>query len=100
MAELDVNFDLINATATTLKSINFDLDNKFQDIRNALVNLYDGWTSSNCDAALSKFNEIENSYRDKRFNTFDQYINFLIQPVSEGYMDTENTNVNIGDKFN
>lgn len=99
MAELNIDFDVINSTAISLKSINFDLDNKFQDIRDAVMELYDEWISKNSDASMVKFNNIEKLYRYKRFNSFDEYINFLIQPVREGYIDTENKNVNIADKF-
>ena len=65
----------------------------------AVTQLDNCWDGSAATAAISKFNEIKSKFFDARYNVLDNYVNFLLQQVGEGYTQTEDTNVSLADQF-
>ena len=99
MATLKVNTDLAVRAANTIKLNNSQMRDNFQNVQTAISQLNNSWDGSAANAAIGKFNEIKTKFMDARYAVLDNYVNFLLQQVGEGYTQTENANVSLADQF-
>ena len=99
MATLKVNKDLAVRAANTIKLNNSQMRDNFQNVQTAISQLNNSWDGSAANATIGKFNEIKTKFMDARYAVLDNYVNFLLQQVGEGYTQTENANVSLADQF-
>ena len=72
---------------------------KEQDEQGLKELINNSWDGEAATAAISKFNEIRSNYSEARYNVLDNYVNFLIQLVGDGYTQTEVVNTSLADQF-
>ncbi len=99
MTKLKINTDAVVAAAGNIKLYNTQMRDRFPSLQTAITRLDNSWDGSAAVAAISKFNEIKSKFCDARFNVLDNYVNFLLQQVGEGYTQTEDINLSLADQF-
>lgn len=99
MARLKINTDLAVNAANNIKSYNGQMRDGITSVQTAINRLDSSWDGSAATAAIRKFGEIKSKFSDNRYNVLDNYVNFLLQQVGEGYTQTEKTNVSLADQF-
>lgn len=99
MANLKVNTDLIVTSAGNIKSQNEYMRDEFQTVQEKMNQLDNSWDGEAATAAISKFNEIKSNYSEARYNVLDNYVNFLVYLVGDGYTQTETLNTSLADQF-
>lgn len=99
MSELKVNTQLVHNAATALKTINNQISDGFQEVQNAVIKLDSAWDGSAAASSIGKFNEIKSKYPQARYNVIENYVDFLLEQVGEGYTQTEETNKSLSESF-
>lgn len=99
MAKLEINTDAVVTAAGNIKLYNTQMRDSFPDVQTAITRLDSSWDGSAATTVISKFNEIKAKFFDARYNVLDNYVNFLLLQVGEGYTQTEDTNVSLADQF-
>lgn len=99
LANLKVNTDAVVTAAGNLRSLNNQIRNDFPGVQTAISQLDSSWDGSAATSAISKFNEIKSKFSDARYNVIENYVNFLLQQVGEGYTQTEDANKTLADQF-
>jgi len=99
MGKVKVNTDSAVTAANKIKGYNNQIRNGFSSVQSAISSLDASWDGSAATTAISKFNEIKSKYPDSRYNVVDNFVNFLLQQVGEGYTQTENANTSLADAF-
>lgn len=99
MASIKVNTDLAIAAANNIKNANSQIRDGFPKVQRAINQLDNSWDGSAATNAISKFNEMQSKYVDARYKVVDNYVNFLLQQVGEGYAQTEEANISLADAF-
>ena len=99
MANLKVNTDAVVATAGKIQACNNQMRDGFETVKSAISKLDNSWDGSASVKAISKFNHIGSSFCDSRYKVLDNYVNFLLQQVGQGYEQTETTNKSLADQF-
>lgn len=99
MAKLKIDTDAVVTTADKIKLLNTQMRDEFESVRTAITKLDRTWDGAAATVAISKFNEIQSTMGDARYDVMDQYVNFLLQQVGEGYVQTETTNISLADQF-
>lgn len=99
MTRLKINTDTAVAAARNIQLYNKQMRDNFPNVQRAITQLDNTWDGSAATAAISKFNEIKSQFFDARYNVLNNYVNFLLQQVGEGYTQTEDTNISLADQF-
>lgn len=99
MGNLKINTDAVVASANNIKNCNNQIRDGVSTLQAAITRLDASWDGSAATTAISKFNEIKSKFFDTRYATLDNYVNFLLQQVGEGYTQTEDANVSLADQF-
>lgn len=99
MANLKINTDAVLVAANNIKRYNTQMREEFSDVRNAIRKLDTFWDGAAATAAFNKFNELESNYAEARYNVLNNYVNFLLQQVGEGYAQTEDVNTSLAAQF-
>ena len=99
MANLKINTDCAVTAATHIKTINGQIRDGFTSVQNAITQLDNAWDGSAATNSIGKFNEIKSKFPEARYNVVDNFVNFLLQQVGEGYVQTEETNKSLADAF-
>lgn len=99
MANLKVDTGAVVTAAGNIKQCNVDMRDQFTQVQSAINQLNNSWEGSAATAAISKFHEIKSKFYEARYQTLDNYVNFLLQQVGEGYNKTEQTNKSLADAF-
>lgn len=99
MANLKINTEAAVRAAENIKVYNTQIREEFSSVQTAVTQLDNYWDGSAATAAIGKFNELKSKFPDARYNVMDNYVNFLLQQVGEGYAQTEETNVSLADQF-
>lgn len=99
MTKLKISTNAAVAAANNIKLYNAQMRDNFPNVQTAINQLDNCWDGSAATVAISKFNEIKYKFFDARYNVLDNYVNFLLQQVGEGYTQTEDTNVSLADQF-
>ena len=99
MENLKINTDAVVTAAGNIKLFNTQMREGFANVQTAITKLDQSWDGSAATTAISKFNEIKSQFLDARYNVLNNYVNFLLQQVDEGYTQTEDANVSLADQF-
>lgn len=99
MSELSVNTDAVVAAADSIKLFNAQIRDGLPSLQKAIAQLDNSWEGSASSVAISKFNEIISEFSDTRYNVLDNYANYLLQQVGEGYLQTEEENISLAEQF-
>jgi len=99
MDSIKVNTDIVRTCSDNIRNINNKMRDDFADVEQAMSNLDSVWDGSAAANAISKFNAMKSSYCDARYTVLDNYVNFLLTQIGEGYESTENTNVSLAEAF-
>ena len=96
---LKVETDAVVSCANTIQTINKSINTKFNNLQRPINRMDSAWNGSASSRAISKFNKIKNDFYQPRYDVLQNYSNFLLQMVGEGYIETEDTNVSLADRF-
>lgn len=99
MADLRINTEAVVTAAGKIKDYNSQLRDEFSDVQNAINRLNNNWDGPASSNAIGKFNELRNDFFEARYNVMDNYVNYLLQQVGEGYVQTEDVNKSLADQF-
>ena len=99
MEGVKVSTDVVEDVANKLKKINNDIRNQFSDVESAMRKLDSSWDGSASTKAIGKFNSLKGTYCDNRYKVVDNFANFLLHQVGEGYVQTESVNISLADAF-
>lgn len=99
MPDLKINTDAVMTASTNIKQYNNQMRNNFSSVQNSINQLNSCWEGSAATAAIDKFNQIRSDYSENRYNVLDNYVNFLLQQIGEGYTQTEDANKSLADQF-
>lgn len=99
MSNLKVNTESAVTAASNINLYNIQMRDNFPAVQNAITQLDNSWNGSAASFTISKFNEIKAKFFDARFNVLNNYVNFLLQQVGEGYSQTEENNISLADQF-
>lgn len=99
MSEIVVNSNRVNEIANELESQNKKLKNELSDTASLIANLGKSWDSTayrETNAAFQKFaEEFSNNYE----KIISNYVSFLREQVSRGYIETEKANIDLASAF-
>lgn len=98
MGKQVVNTDRISLSASKLRNTNSAIDSAFSALKRKTHQLENNWKSRTADAAKSTLAKIIKN-GDERSKVLINYINFLEQQVNTGYINTEDVNTTLADKF-
>lgn len=99
MANLKINTDAAVLAANNIKLYNTQMRDNFPDLQTSITQLDNSWEGSAAVVAIGKFNEMKSNFCEARYNVLDNFVNFLLQQVGEGYTQTENVNKSLADQF-
>jgi len=100
MADLiKVNTEQVLGIATTLSSLNDDLQTQLKEAQTAITNLDSVWTGEAANATKEAINAFATEYFQSYYDLINQYVEFLKKNVAEGYESTETTNTSLADSF-
>ena len=99
MANLKINTDSVVTAATNIKAINGQIRDGFSSVQKAITQLDNSWDGSAATNSIGKFNELKSKFPQARYNVVDNFVNFLLQQVGEGYVQTEEANKSLADAF-
>lgn len=99
MGAIQVNTDTVVNAAQNIRKINNDIRDLISSVESAMNSLDNAWDGNASTNAVNKYNSIKNAYCDNRYHVIENYVNFLLQQVGEGYDQTETTNKSLADAF-
>lgn len=99
MADLKVSTDVVVSTAEEINGLNNQIRDGFADVETAMKQLDNQWDSSVATKAMEEFNKMRYSFTDARYKVLENYTNFLLQQIGEGYTQTEDKNKSWADAF-
>lgn len=99
MANLKVNTDAVLGSAERIKNYNNQMRDGFPNVQTAITQLDNSWDGPAATVAISKFNEVKNNFCDARYSVLNNFVNFLMMQVDEGYVQTEETNISLASQF-
>lgn len=99
MANVRINTDSVLTVAKNIQTVNKQMKDNFSSVQNAITKLNDSWDGPASTMAIGKFNQIRTDFCDNRYNVLNDYSNFLLQQVGQGYEETENVNVSLAAQF-
>lgn len=98
MAKELVNTERIMSSANKLRNVNNNIDSAFSSMKKKAKNIETNWKGSAADMAKTTMYKLFND-SDARSKVLQNYVNLLEQQVNPGYINAENTNVSLADKF-
>ena len=100
MSGVHVDTQRVVAVADELKRINREkLQKGFSPVKTAMTNLDKEWDGGAASAAMEAFNKIATNFEKDGYKVIDDFANFLVLQVSQGYQTTEQTNKKLADYF-
>lgn len=99
MAELKVNAEAVISAATSIKTLNDQINGLLPELQNAISKLDSSWDGEASIAGIGRFNEIKSVYPESRYKVVENYVNFLLQQIGEGYNQTEEANKSLAAAF-
>ncbi len=99
MANLKINTDAAVTAANNIKLYNRQMRDSFTQVQNSVRQLDSAWDGEAASNAIKKFNELNSKFSDARYNVLDNYANYLLRQVGEGYTQTENVNKSLAAQF-
>lgn len=99
MANLKIDTVAVTTAANNIGNINKQIRDSFDQVESAIKRLDSSWDGSVSTAAIGKFNEMKSKYVDARFKVMENYRRFLLEQVGQGYVQTEDVNKKLSEKF-
>ena len=99
MAYLKINTESAVTAANNIGTINKQIRDEFSSVQAAIKQLDTVWDGSASTKAIEKFGELKNKFSDARYKVLNNYVNFLLQQVGQGYEQTEQANKSLADAF-
>ena len=93
-----VNTEGISSAATKLRTVNNNINNKFDALKKKATQLESSWNSSAGNTACTTMYKLF-QISETRSAVIQNYINILEQQVTPGYDATENVNTSLADLF-
>ncbi len=93
-----VNTDGIASAAVKLRSVNDNINGRFDTLKNKAKQLESNWNSAAGSAASTIMYQLF-KMGETRSYVIQNYINMLEQQVNPGYSETENVNKSLADQF-
>lgn len=98
MAKQAIDTDRVTSAANKLRTINTAINNEFRTLQNTAKRLESDWKSAAGSVAHTTIYQLFNNNK-ARSTVIQNYINTLEQQVNPGYIDAENTNNKLAEKF-
>lgn len=99
MSAIKVNTDTVVTVSQNIRKINNDIRDLISPVESAMKSLDNSWDGSSSTNAIRKFNSIKSTYCDNRYKVIENFVNFLLHQVGEGYEQTETVNTSLADAF-
>lgn len=99
MPRIKVDTGRVLTAASKIKNLNGQMKTGFENVSKAMRTLDNAWDSPVASRAMSKLNDIKNTYCNARYDVMDDYVAFLNQRVGEGYTKTETANRSLASRF-
>jgi hypothetical protein len=99
MATIKIDTDKVHISAMNIRNLNKSIKNAFVGAENAMNQLNPHWDGPASEAARTRFFAIKSACSDARYDTVENFVNFLLQPVEAGYIQTETVNKKLADAF-
>ena len=99
MAGVKINSADVIAVSRRINNLNREIKNGMNDVASAMQTLDIYWEGSAATATMNKFNNINSSYNEARFNVVDNFVSFLNEQVGQGYSQTESVNKSLASQF-
>ena len=97
--EIKVNTSLVNAAANNIARSNESIRTAFESVEKGMKDLDYYWDGKACDNALTAFSSITNAFCEDRYNVINNYVNFLLKLIEEGYVEIEDINTELAKAF-
>lgn len=98
MAKQSINTDRVTSAANKLRATNTTINNEFRSLQNTAKRLEYDWKSAAGSIAHTTMYQLFNN-NGVRSTVLQNYINMLEQQVNPGYINAENANIKLADKF-
>jgi len=98
MARQSIDTDRVMIVASKLSTTNSTINGKFQSLQSATRRLEVDWKSNAGSLAHTTMYQLF-GYSEARFNVLQNYKNMLEQQVNPSYIDAEDINTKLADKF-
>lgn len=94
-----INTERVTDTAQIIKVCNDNISAEIEEVERVIQQLNDAWDGMASEAAISKYQNIKKTYYERRYKVMNQYTDYLLTPVNQGYEQTENVNTSLSDAF-
>lgn len=99
MADLRINTEAVVSVANNVKLYNTQMKDGASSVESAIKKLDKSWEGVAATEAISKFNEIQSKFSDSRYSVLNNFVNYLMQQIGEGYSQTEDANKSLAAQF-
>lgn len=103
MDKIKINTQTVFDVASQISSYNQEIDNEFENVKNAINNLSCNWSGSASEKAMEKFGQIKSQYVENsetsRHKVIEDYVKILKQSVGTGYEKAEDVNTQLAEAF-
>ncbi|WP_261304024.1 WXG100 family type VII secretion target [Paenibacillus andongensis] len=82
MASIKVNSTVMRDKAESLKGIAKSIQTFTEEMTNEINRLRSSWEGDVAETTVKKFNDLKDDF-DNRFNTINEYANFLVKAAEE-----------------
>lgn len=94
-----VNSDQVNKIADEIDFANKNLKNELNNTSNIMKNLGSSWDSTAYRESNTAFQKFEQEYSNSYEKIISNYVTFLREQVSKGYIDEEKKNTDLAKAF-
>lgn len=98
MAKQSINTDRVVYAADKLRKTNTTINNEFRTLQKVAKRLESDWKSAAGSLAHTTMYQLLKN-NEVRSDVIQNYINMLEQQVNPGYLNAENANTKLADKF-
>jgi len=98
MTKQGINTDGVSSAANKLRDYNNNIDNEFRSMQSKAKQLDYNWRGAAGEAAKTTMHQLF-QYGDERKKILQNYVNWLEKQINPGYINTEDTNTKLADKF-
>ena len=99
MENLKINTDAAVAAAEAIQRLNDRNRNDFEEVQTAIAKLDAVWDGQAAAYTMDKFNELKAKFPEAQYRVIDNYVQFLLQQVGEGFVQTEKAIESLADAF-
>lgn len=99
MANLKIDTAAVTTAAANIGNINKQIRDGIDQVESAIKRLDNSWDGSASTAAISKYSEMKSKFVDARFKVMENYRRYLLEQVGQGYVQTEDVNKKLSERF-